>query len=146
MRFDPQSEEQLQTSMLLPKGDYPYRVIKSEDKISAAGNEYIALILKVYDHEGKEHAVFTNLALVKLIKHFCDVNGLEELYKSGNIEAYQLSGKCGGLVSLDIEPEKPNPRGGMYRPKNVVLDYIQGAMQQVKSEKGVDFEDSDIPF
>jgi hypothetical protein len=73
---------------------------------------------------------------------------MEEQYKSGEIFDHQCNGKSGGLVSLDIEPEKSNPKGGMYRTKNIVTDYISGAVQQMKSELSPrdDFYNDPLPF
>jgi hypothetical protein len=124
MNFTPKTEEELKAALLLPKGNYQYQVIKAEDKVSKAGNEYTAATLKVWDREGGEHLIFTNFALIKLIKHFCDVNNMQEQYKLGVIDPHMLVNKCGGMVFLDIEPEKPNDLGGFYPAKNVVKDYV----------------------
>lgn len=153
MRFNPLSEEELQTADLAPDGIYSYKVIQSEDAVSKAGNDYIKLIIKVHDENGVEHGIYTNLALIKLLKHFCDVNGMQEQYKSGNVPASMCLGKAGGKVMVGIEAEKPNPNGGMYRAKNIIKDYIvapQGSMSAPAAMKPLpdvkdDFQD-DIPF
>jgi len=124
MNFYPLTEEELQVASLVPEGTYNYQVIKSEDKISQKGNEYTAITLVVWDNEGKEHQVFTNMALMKLLKHFCDVNGMQDEYKSGNVPAESFMHKSGGKVVLGIEGEKPDGKGGVYKAKNVVKDYI----------------------
>lgn len=124
MRFEPQTEEQLQVSALLPEGLYRYKIIKAEEKISQSGNEYIALIIKVYNDDGQEGLVFSNLALIKLLKHLCDVNNMQDDYKSGDIPANDFVNRSDGRVLLGIEPEKPDGRGGMYKAKNIVKDYI----------------------
>ncbi len=87
MKFTPLSEEEILKEGLCPDGTYIYQVIKSEEKVSKAGNEYLAFTLKVWDLEGREHLIFTNLALIKLLKHFCDVNDMKELYQHGVITA-----------------------------------------------------------
>lgn len=148
MKFDPLTEEQLQTQSLLPEGIYSYQVIKAQEKTSKAGNQYISLDLKVWDEEGREHTIYSNLALVKLIKHFCDVNGLEDAYQSGNICDYDCNNRSGGKVVLAIEGEKPNPLGGMYKAKNVVRDYVkdENRSSTVRAKTPDEFINDDVPF
>jgi hypothetical protein len=149
MKFDPQTEEQLQTQALAPEGTYRYRVIQSEDAVSRAGNEYIKMTLKICDENGVEHGIFTNLALMHLLKHFCDVNDMQEAYLSGNIPASECAGKSGGMVIVKIEPPQINPDGGLYRAKNVVRDYIvapKGSMMKPLPEVKNNFPDDEIPF
>lgn len=149
MNFTPLNEEEIQVASLLPEGLYNYLVIKSEDKVSKAGNEYIGLTIKVWDNIGKEHQIFTNLALIKLLKHFCDANGMQEEYNSGNVPAEKCFNKSGGHVIIGIEGEKPNPNGGMYRAKNIVKDYVissddDSIKKPLFSDKN--FISDDIPF
>ncbi len=152
MIFTPKTEEELQMENLLPEGIYPYQVIKSEDKVSQAGNQYTSITLKVWDKLGGEHLVFTNMALVKLLKHFCDVNDMKSEYQSGNIHESMFLGKCGGRVCVSVEGEKPNPKGGMYKAKNIVKDYIPdtrpSGMKPLPEAKGGFVDDSleDLPF
>jgi hypothetical protein len=124
MHFLPLSEEELQTQALAPEGVYNYQVLKSEDAVSKAGNDYIKLTLKIWDDAGKQNLIFTNLSLIKLLKHFCDVNHMQSEYTSGNVPASSCQNKSGGKVMIGIEGEKPNPNGGMYLSKNIVKDYI----------------------
>ncbi len=129
MRFTPYTEEEIQEleqRFLCPPGTYSYRVISAEDKPSKANpdNIYTKITLKVWDKEGKEYLVFTNMAFAKLLKHFCNVNNMTEQYKRGEIPAFQFQHKSGGKVVIDIEPEKPNPNGGVYKAKNIVVDYV----------------------
>lgn len=151
MKFPPKTEEELQKEDLIPDGIYSYQVIKSEDKVSKAGNEYTSITLNVWDHEGAQHMVFTNMALIKLLKHFCDVNGMSEKYMSGNIPAEDFLYRSGGLVVIGIEKEKSNPSGGMYKAKNIVKDYVipvdvkPSGMKPLPTPKD-DFLNDEIPF
>lgn len=148
MRFTPKTEEELRASLLLPEGIYNYKVIKAEDKISAAGNEYISLVLQVWDSEGHESAVFTNLSLIKLLKHLCDVNNMQLDYKGGDIPASKFMNKCEGKVVLGVEPEKPNGSGGYYPPKNIVKDYVPAPIPSKLNPLGdiSSLDAQDIPF
>lgn len=149
--FEVYTEEELQMVSLLPEGIYSYQVVKAEDKPSKSkpGTEYTALVLKVWDKGGHEYQVYTNLALAKLLKHFCDVNDLQDEYKSGDVPSDLMVNKCGGNVIIGIEPEKPNPNGGMYKAKNIVKDYIfepkHSGMKPLPDVKN-DFKDDELPF
>lgn len=149
VRFNPVSEEELQTASLAPEGIYSYKVIEAEDAVSKAGNDYIKLTLKIYSDAGVEHGIFTNLALMHLLKHFCDVNGMQDQYNSGNVPAGLCLGKSSGRVLIGIEGEKPNPNGGMYRSKNIVKDYIvapHGSSMKPLPDVKNEFHNDDIPF
>ena len=153
MQFQPLTEEEIMSASLLPDGIYHYKVIKSEHKISTAGNQYILLVLKVYDDKGNEGTVFTNLCLHHLLKHFCDVNELQDHYQSGNLAPEQCLFKSGGKVVISKELEKPNGSGGWYPPKNVVKDYVKEAkgsimrpLETANSANSDEFKDSDLPF
>lgn len=149
MKFNPLTEEELQTAALVPEGIYTYQVIKSEDKISQSGNEYTALTLKIWDVQGKEHLIFTNLALVKLLKHFCDVNNMQDLYKSGDVPADRCLHKSGGVVQIGTQESKPDGKGGMYPAKNIVKDYFfENATSKLNPIPPVknEFDDDALPF
>ena len=150
MKFNPLSEEEIQTQSLAPEGCYRYKVHLAEEKISKAQNEYISLVLKIWDEDGREYVIFTNLALMKLLKHFCDMNSLQENYEAGNVSDEMCKGKTGGRVMVAIEAEKPDGKGGMYPAKNVVRDYVvapQGSkMKPLPDIEAYPFDDESIPF
>lgn len=127
---------------MLPEGIYDYQVAYAEDKISHAGNEYIFLKLSVYDIQGRERLIFTNLAFIKLLKHFCDAHGLQEKYKNGELLAEDCLGKI-GKCEIGIEKGKANPNGGFYSDKNIVKDYFY-KKDQKPIEKKVELND-DLP-
>lgn len=150
MKFTPLSNEEIETANLLVPGIYDYLVTKAEDKISKAGNEYTSIILKVWDAEGREHSVFTNMALIKLLKHFCDVNKLDAKYLSGDLPPELFMGRSCGKVVIDIEPEKFDVKANKtYRAKNIVTDYIvdpPGSLMKPLPDKKNDLIDDELPF
>ncbi len=149
MIFVPQTEEEIQRSSFLPDGIYEYEVFDAKDEISkSTGKEYISLILHVFDEDGKQHKIFTNLSWIKLIKHFCDVNNLQDAYKSGCINASMLIGKSSGRAMIGFEGEKVNPNGGMYKAKNIVKDYIVAPQRSLLTPLTPkdDFLNDAIPF
>lgn len=144
MKFKPQSEDELNSFKLLDNGEYDFTVIHAENKVSRAGNEYIFLKLQVWDKDGKERLIFTNLALIKLLKHFCDVTGLQYKYNLGEIYAEDCLNKI-GLCQIGYEQGSQKPEGGYYPDKNVVIDYIVKTQKKNIANKD-DFHDDDIPF
>lgn len=149
MIFTPVTEEELQKEGLCKEGIFSYEVIKSEDRPNKQKtNIYTAITLKVWDNEGAEHLVFTNMAFKKLLKHFCDVNGMQTEYNSGNLPPESFMHKSGGRVIIGIEGEKQNPEGGVFKAKNIVKDYIvapHGSILKSLPEVNNEFND-DIPF
>lgn len=144
--FSPLTEEQLELAEFLPEGWYDFEVIKSERKTSKAGNPMCALQLKVWGESIKivfDYLVFSSVNLnIKKVKRFCDTTGLAEEYKKGSIRE-DLQGLC-GRVFIGIQDEMPNPNGGMYPKKNVVVEYAKEEfkLKEIKEDK---FND-EIPF
>ncbi|HMG15916.1 MAG TPA: DUF669 domain-containing protein [Saprospiraceae bacterium] len=149
MKFPPMTEEQIKENdfKLLPDGMYDYTVIHAEEKISKTGNEYIALKLQIWDEQGRERLVFTNLALIKLLKHFCDTNGLQTQYESGEVIAQECmnhSGKC--VIGTEKGKLKEGSTTDYYKDKNIVLDYVQGKPSTTMPLTATKQFDDDIPF
>ncbi|MDP4145608.1 MAG: hypothetical protein Q8936_14170 [Bacillota bacterium] len=154
MRFEKAlTEEEIQKAMFIEDGSYNYKIIRSTEKISKkTGNDYIALELVLWDKAGKERLVFCNLWSMKLLKHFCDVNNMEADYKSCDIPDYKFVNRSGGKVLIGFEPEKDDGNGGIYKAKNVVIDFIKDENNKVHSKKEENISDlekeldGDIPF
>lgn len=148
MQFNPLTEQEIQTAHLIPEGIYDYVVVYAKEEISRAQNQYIDMQIRVFSDKG-ERTVFTNLAFIKLLKHFCDVNNMQDKYLAGKVEDKDCINKSGGKVVIGIEPEKPREGGGTYRAKNIVMDYIPAAspsLAKILGDKPKDDFDSDIPF
>jgi hypothetical protein len=143
MNFSPLTEEQIVAESIAPEGTYPYWVTKSEEKISSTGNEYISLKLEISGPDGRNWNVFTGLFFHKLIKHFCDVNGLQNEYNSGTLSAASCLNKDGGRVLIGVEPEKDNGKGGKWPAKNIVKDYVQAPPGSLTRPLPID---DDVPF
>ena len=50
LEFQPKTEEELKTFVLLPEGEYDFDVIGAEEQTSKSGNAMIKLTLKVYGY------------------------------------------------------------------------------------------------
>lgn len=146
MRFTPQNEEELQNSFkLLDSGEYDFTVVYAEDKVSTKGNDYIFLKLQVWDKDGMERLIFTNLAFIKLLKHFCDVVGLQDKYQTGEILAADCLGKIGRAL-IGFKPGDKKPDGGYYPDKNIVEDYVNEINSMQKNKQDNSFTSDDLPF
>ena len=139
MKVTPHTERELKEGNLLTKGVYPFQVIKAEDAISKSGNEMIKLSLRIIRTDGTDRLMFDYLLdLMKhKIKHFCDVTGLEEKYKSGSVSAKDCEGRTGFCEIIIRE----NDRG----IENFIKDYVQKAKEELKKANEPFFND-DVPF
>jgi len=159
MQFKPKTahelaeeETQRELELLLKKGVYDFEVFRAEDKVSNAGNEMIALGLKVYADDGRTPFV-NDWLLEKMafkLRHFCETTELMGVYERGDLKAENCL-RASGRVQIDIEPAKDG-----YAAKNKVVDYGEPekgdpAMRSAEksasgmSDKDLDSMDS-IPF
>lgn len=134
-------------NQLLAEGDADFQVIKATDEVSKSGNEMIALLLKVWDSEGREGTIFDYL-LPKLawkIKHFCEATGISmDKFKSNQLCAADCADKT-GKAKIKTQVDKT----GQYQPKSVIADYFikLNAGKEATAQNGnpPPFDD-DIPF
>jgi hypothetical protein len=113
VRFQPKTEEQIRADGVLPEGDYDFEVAAAEDTISKAGNDMIALKLKVFAPDGGERQVRDWLVanVPSKVRGFCEATGLLARYDAGELEAHDLEGRTGRL-RLKVE-------GGEYAGNKV---------------------------
>jgi hypothetical protein len=121
MRFEAKSENELRRENLIPAGEYGFEVLTAEDKVSAKGNDMIALKLIVYLSDGSQRHVYDWIleAFAFKLRHFCEATGLIEDYNAGRLCAADCVGRS-GKVKIGINEDK----SGDYPPSNRVLDYI----------------------
>lgn len=146
--FSPMSEEEINLSNLMEIGTYNFEVVKSTRKISKSGNQMAELCINVFCNQGKQYLIYDYLIFstihlnIKKVKHFCDSVGLAEGYKIGKIPE-DLSRLC-GKVQIGIKKNQPNPNGGFYPDKNIVIDYI--ASDKKNDDLSITIKDDSIPF
>lgn len=150
MNFLPKSEEELQTALLLPKGEYMFSVKHAENAVSKKGNDMIKLSLSVWDDAGKEYSLYDYLleSMPAKLKHFCDATGMGSQYEKGALDVAHCLRKE-GVVLLDVEGASPRIDGGFYPPKNIIKDYIKTRDDKVSSKKTGSAHNElndDIPF
>jgi len=117
MRFTPKSEDEL--NPLIPPGDYDGAVLKAEEKLSKAGNEMIALTLRIYLADG--NTALVNDWLMEKVQYkllnFCNATGLRPVYDSGELQADHCIGKS-VKVKLTIKMDE------IHGDQNSVKDYV----------------------
>ena len=122
MNFEPKTEKQLAEENLLPKGVYPYEVMRAEAKQSKKGNDMIELELRVFTPDGKEKSLRDWLMAAMGFKlfHFCAYAGLSRQYEAGTLTSHDCEGKS-GFLEVVIQEDK----SGQYPPRNSVKDYVR---------------------
>jgi hypothetical protein len=120
MKFEPQTAAQMQTARLIPNDtECDFEVVTADNKTSKAGNDMIAVKLRVWHGEREAHVYDYLMATMgfKLL-HFCEAAGLTDRYASGGLDASDCHGKTGRAV-IGLEPASGN-----YAAKNTVRDYV----------------------
>lgn len=133
MNFQPQTEDELKASMLLPDGDYPFEVASAEDKVSSSDNEMIALQLRVFKPDGaartqKDWLVNSPSAMMQMkIRHFARSCGLMDQYNAGTLDSLTCQG-ASGVVRIRSKTDE------QYGPQNFVKDYISEESDAPKAD------------
>ncbi len=149
----PMTEEELNAFDMMEEGIYDFEVLKSERQTSKSGNPMAKLQINVWDKNGKSTVIFDYLVFssvkfcTRKIKHFCEAAGIVEDYLKGNIreELERLSGK----VHIGVQDIMPNPTGGYYPAKNVVIDYVtkdNASHSGAPKPESEEFLNDSIPF
>lgn len=136
MNFSPKSEKEIADAMPQHGMQYDFEVIDAEDKVSAKGNDMIALKLTMYLPNGDEYTVrdwlvgSDALPCVAKIQAFCKTTGILEAYGSGTLTAEMCRGLAGRLkLSITDDPQ--------YGKSYKVADYIGGPAASQPPAEGV---------
>lgn len=119
MKFRPQMEESLDSSLLQP-GIYEFHVTNAVDEVSKKGNDMITLTLRVSDGNDLSRVVTDYLLPARKfkLKRAALACGAGEQYNNGELLAQHFLDKAGKLKLGTQDPENG------YPAKNVVLDYV----------------------
>lgn len=144
MNFTPKTDKELAEQNLLPEGVYDFEVMDAKDQRSKAGNEMIAIKLRLWASDGSERHVYDYLmeSMAFKLKHFADVSGLSTQYAAGRLSAQDcLNGS--GKLKLIIKKDKT----GQYADQNAVKDYVteKKEIAPAPSNNEAPVED-DVPF
>lgn len=148
MKFTPKTETQIIDERLLPKGEYDFECVHSEDKVSKKGNDMIHIGLKVYRPDGNGFILVDDYLMESMLYkllHFCAAGGLTDKYNAGELTADDCLGVCG---RVKIKREEQDG----FEPKNAVQDYCKPKDGEEAKPKAAPrhieepIDDSDIPF
>ncbi len=142
MQITPRTEKEIKEMRLVPEGEYYFKIIKAEEKVSkSSGQPMIELNLVIWDEKGKERYVtdylINNDNMAFKIRHLYECIGMIEEYNSGNIDPFSLLNKEGN-VKIIVQKDKK----GIYNDKNVVKDYI---LKKQETEEENELND-ELPF
>lgn len=145
MRFSPKTEQEVAAAGLWAKGTYHFEIAEASDTVSKNNNDMTALVVRIYDKEGKSRKVFDWLVDTEggayKIRHFAEATGLLAQYETGNMPAEIMVGKT-GRCEVIVQKDKT----GAYPDKNAISDYLKaepGAAPVSFDRKDLDDE---IPF
>lgn len=148
MKFQPKSEKEIQESMLWPKGDYDFEVVKSERAVSgpqskAPGTTFIKLQVRIWNDDGGTRMVNAILhpAMEAQLRHFCEETGIIDKYEAGTLEAEDCQ-DLNGKLQLKVKDAE-----GDYPAKNEVQDWGVKKKAEKKAPAPVAGDESDpVPF
>ena len=149
MRFSPKTEEEINTSNLIEKGEYPFLIFDAIDYISKSSQkEMIKLFVRIWDINGHERTICDYLGedMAYKLRHFSEATGLLDKYNTGELKPSDCVNKQGHL-KLDIQKGKAKGDGTFYGDSNTIKDYIVG---EVKPKQPLSFDkdmpNDDVPF
>jgi hypothetical protein len=102
MKFTPMTDTEIDEMRLIPDGTYAYIVTKAIDRdnngnplLTKSGVDKIQITLSL---QGRLLDCTLTSSFPKLLKHFCDVSGLSDKYKTGELTAHDCLNKRGLVV------------------------------------------------
>lgn len=147
MRVQPKSEKEIAEANLWPEGVYSFEIIEAEETTSKAGNEMIAMRVKLFNAQGAsmlvdDYLVDTPRAAYK-VRHCAVACGLLGEYEKGELFARDLERRTG---NVKVVVRKGT---GDYPYKNQIADYLapdNGDDRRVNTAPAQKAIDDEIPF
>lgn len=140
MDFTPLSDKELNELNLYPEGTYKFRVLRTEQKISRASNDYFGLKMMIQIN-GKDRPLFDMLMfegkMMYKTKHFCETTGMLDKYENGKLMPFECDGKEGTLKLTHTVNQKTGEL------QNTVKDYVSSEENPIAQEES--FFDDDVP-
>lgn len=145
MNFNPKAEEDCRKPFEpIPKGEYSFEVLDSQDKVSSKGNDMIEVLLGIWNSEKIICRIFDYLlpSMEAKLRHACDACGLLDKYQQGSLSASDFMGRS-GTVKIRIKAATQQ-----YPAKNEVEDYVCRPAKQLGQQHDgpPPLTDDDCPF
>jgi hypothetical protein len=119
--------------MIVPAGDYEFKIIKSTEGASKAGKPMLTLSISVWDANNHKTTIPWRCLLDSgFLRNVAQGCGLLEKYESGKLEAYDFDSKEGKCA---VETEESLS----YETSNIIRSFYA----KKEEEK---FVDDDVPF
>ncbi len=158
-----EEEAMAERFQLLKNGEYDAIISTSEDKVSSSGNPMMAMVLTVFDEDGKTYdirdfLVFTKSMMWKVV-HCTQSGGCYNGYQDGKFCSEMAIGKR-VKVKVSVEEGKEiaidklngKPIGSKYPDKNKIDDYLKRDNSSASANVvpipkfKEDVLDDDVPF
>ena len=150
MNFKSKTEKEIQEENNIPNGDYPFEVIDAQNTKSKAGNDMIALTLRVFVGESSRQQMDWLLeSMPGKLFHFCSYTGLAKQYQDGSLSAEDCLGKSGFLTIGTQKGKKKDDSDEYWPDRPTVKDYIRnagGVKKDVIAAPDKAVEKDDVPF
>ena len=165
MKYKKYSEQELKEMAIIPEGTYQFETMEVHevDKYGVLlqdrnGNDMAKLKLKIWDKEGRERTVYTNLfgdgRMAFRTRHYADSIGEIESYED---ETFSLIQTIGAVGYCEVIVRKARPKddgsGESWPESNDVRDFVKKDDQQkyrgvtaAKPAPAHDFASDDVPF
>lgn len=132
MKYEPVSDKEFNSRLLLPAGDYAFEVLDATEGVSkSSGADMITLDLLIHAADGSNRKVKSYLVGSDKgkfqVRAFCESAGILESYKSGTFCADSCLNRSGWL-RLRIEAGRAKDDGsGNWPDKNTVGTFLARA-------------------
>lgn len=149
MNVTPKTENELRAAGLLPNDWYPFEIVEATDTKSKAGNDMIALNVRVYRETGghtfiPDWLLDSNPISAAKLRHCAVACDLTADYEHGTLPA-ELFVNRQGWAKVIIQKSKDE----QYSDKNAIVDYAKEKPQpKGKGTKAAatDEAEDDIPW
>lgn len=143
------TETELKEMALIADGKYQFEVMEVHDTdkyntplVDRSGNAMSKLKLKIWDNNGRERFVYTNLfadgKMVFRTRHYADSIGAIDLYEAEKFDTAETLGATGWC---EVITRKGNPKndgsGELWPDSNDVKDFIKMSDQVKLGNKGL---------
>lgn len=160
MRFEYQTEQEMKELTFLPDGAYQFEVMEYHDANrngelyqDAEGNDMCKIKIKLWDKNGKERFIFTNLfargRMAFKTRHFVDSIGKISSWEDKTFQMKDALGEMGWCLIITRKGGlKKDGSGEKWDDQNDVKDYIKLADQEKfknAAKANESFLDDDIP-
>lgn len=126
--------------IVLPEGDYYFKITKSEESSSKAGKPMLKTQVNVWDDKGNKNSIYWGclLEFSGFIRNLAKATGDLKKYEDGTLEAVDFINKTGKCL---VEVKE----NGLYEKKNEIKSFY-AQKETTANANADDFVDDSVPF